>query len=132
MSAALPIVVSLGLRPRFLAREPGPAGELKVLLIEGDDPFDWHLPRVPEEADERGNVMMQKHRLSQDLRDGAARHSIATSLCNLSALYIYEGRSDEATTALYESDQWFAEIPVYHPPSGKFDLIGRAIVALDQ
>lgn len=129
MSASCPIVVSLGLRPRFLAPEPGTPGALKLLLIDGDNPLDRDLPRVPKEADEQGNVMMQKRRLSENLRDGAARHSIATSLCNLAALYTYESRSHEATAALYDADQWFAEIPVYHPPSGKYDRIGRAIVA---
>lgn len=129
MSASLPIVVSLGLRPRFLAQGPGTAGGLRLLLIDGDDPLDLNLPRVPNEAAEQANVMMQKRRLSENLRDGAARPSIAISLCNLAALYTYEGRSHEAIAALYEADQWFAEIPVYHPPSGKYDLIGRAIVA---
>jgi hypothetical protein len=129
MTASLPIVVSLELRPRFLAQALGTPGEFKLLLIDGDDPLDWNLPRVPKEASEQGNVMMQKRRLAENLRDGAARHSIATSLCNLAALYTHEGRSHEATAALYDADQWFAEIPVYHPPSGKYDLLGRAIVA---
>ncbi|MDE0777896.1 MAG: hypothetical protein OSB43_16595 [Nocardioides sp.] len=129
MSAPLPIVVSLDLRPRFLAQGPGSPGELRVLLVDDDDPLDWGLPRVPKEAQEKGSVMMQKRRLTENLRDGAARHSIATSLCNLAALYIVDGRSMEATSALYEADQWFAEIPVYHPPSGKYDLVGRSIVA---
>lgn len=127
MLRSLPIVLSIGLNARFLASDESDA--LEVVLKQGDAPGDWDLPWVPDEATLLGQCRHYKSQLADNIREGAARPSLGIALNNLATIHLYSGRGADCTGALYEADQWFAEIPVYHPPPGKYDLVGRAVVA---
>jgi hypothetical protein len=130
VDTAAPLVLSLDCKPRFLAKPAAPGEAPRVMLGPNDQrSLQDKLPSDRNEAGILFSCKFQRYQLDQNPRDGAARHSIATDMTSLAALYISTGRHQEAFQALVEADDWFQQIPVWHPPSGKYDMVGRAVVA---
>lgn len=120
--------MSLAGKLRFLIKAETQDEAPSVMLKPDDLPLDWDLPTEPREPELLMNCKFQQRQLAENAREGAARPSLGTSFNNLAALYICTGRRGDALRAMYEANQTFAEMPLFHPPSGKYDLVGRAVV----